>query len=224
VKWELANYQRIITVILFIPVNYAGYAWFERNNDNYAFAVPVKYGEKKMETPETPVMIIPDEPVYVDENDPDEDDALRGGAVPPVSAAVPASADTSGSWEQTADGSWSYVKDGSAVSDSWLLIANTYADPAAGQKPYGWFRFDGAGKMLTGWYTDTDGSIYYLNPAADGTKGQMLTGWREIGGKWYYFSEAEGSGRLGALLTNTRTPDGYRVGADGAWDGAAPVR
>ena len=51
--------------------------------------------------------------------------------------------------------------------------------------------------------------------------------WQYIDGKWYYF-EREGYmlanawkqkyylGPDGAMLTNTTTPDGYRVGADGA--------
>ena len=52
--------------------------------------------------------------------------------------------------------------------------------------------------------------------------------WREIDGKWYYFgtdtymtaNQWIGNyyvGVDGAMLINTTTPDGYRVGADGAW-------
>ena len=65
------------------------------------------------------------------------------------------------------------------------------------------------------WYQNADGS-YPTNT------------WKEIGGAWYYF---EGNGYMaankwignyyvgsnGAMLTNTTTPDGYQVGADGAW-------
>lgn len=55
-----------------------------------------------------------------------------------------------------------------------------------------------------------------------------VSSWKEIKGKWYYF-DASGNavvnswhgnyylGRDGAMLVNTRTPDGYKVGADGAW-------
>ncbi|MCD8221966.1 MAG: hypothetical protein LUD07_07245 [Clostridiales bacterium] len=39
----------------------------------------------------------------------------------------------------------------------------------------------------------------------------MKTGWFQQGGKWYYCNED------GEMLANTRTPDGYYVGADGAW-------
>jgi len=71
--------------------------------------------------------------------------------------------------------------------------------------------------MQTGWFTDTDGNIYYLNPVSDGTRGRMVIGWQQIDGKWYYFSQAEGSGTMGALLRNTVTPDGYKVDAKGVW-------
>lgn len=37
------------------------------------------------------------------------------------------------------------------------------------------------------------------------------SGWSQIDGVWYYFDEA------GWMLANTTTPDGYQVGASGAW-------
>jgi glucan-binding YG repeat protein len=46
----------------------------------------------------------------------------------------------------------------------------------------------------------------------------MLTDWQEIGGKWYYFETKAGSGQ-GRMYRNERTPDGFWVGEDGAWDG-----
>lgn len=48
------------------------------------------------------------------------------------------------------------------------------------------------------WYQNDDGSY----PASE---------WKEIDGKQYYF------GADGYMLSNTTTPDGYQVGADGAW-------
>lgn len=48
------------------------------------------------------------------------------------------------------------------------------------------------------WYQEDDGS-YPSNS------------WKEIEGKQYYF------GSDGYMLSNTTTPDGYKVGADGAW-------
>ncbi len=47
---------------------------------------------------------------------------------------------------------------------------------------------------------------YYFNAA-----GYMVTGWVQTNGIWYYCGED------GAMLANTVTPDGYYVGADGAW-------
>jgi len=44
----------------------------------------------------------------------------------------------------------------------------------------------------------------------------MMTGWQLIDGVWYYFNPVVGSWQ-GAMLMNTVTPDGYNVGANGAW-------
>jgi glucan-binding YG repeat protein len=41
--------------------------------------------------------------------------------------------------------------------------------------------------------------------------GTMVTGWINWKSKWYY------CGNDGAMYTNTTTPDGYKVGSDGAW-------
>ena len=74
-----------------------------------------------------------------------------------------------------------------------------------------------------GWKQDNTG-WWYQN--ADGS--YPANSWKEINGAWYYF---EGNGYMasnkwignyyvgasGAMLTNTTTPDGYQVGADGAW-------
>ena len=48
------------------------------------------------------------------------------------------------------------------------------------------------------WYENDDGSY----PTAQ---------WKEVNGKHYYF------GADGYMLSDTTTPDGYQVGADGAW-------
>ena len=88
-----------------------------------------------------------------------------------------------------------------------------------------WYCFDKAGHMCTGWqysgerwyYLEQNGRMktnwsfingkwYYFNP--DGT---MATGWIKDGDQWYYLSES------GDMLQDTWTPDGYRVGAFGAW-------
>ena len=132
---------------------------------------------------------------------------------------LPTWVETGGRWIQNADGSWSYHTGTSPMTNRWVCIYNPYADERRRQKRYGWFKFGPDGKMLTGWVTDADGNIYYLNPVSDGTRGMMLIGWQQIDGKWYYFSKDEGSGTMGALLRNTITPDGYHVDATGAWTG-----
>ena len=132
---------------------------------------------------------------------------------------LPTWVETGGRWIQNADGSWSYQTGTSPMTNRWVCIYNPYADERRRQKRYGWFKFGPDGKMLTGWVTDADGNIYYLNPASDGTRGMMLIGWQQIDGKWYYFSKDEGSGTMGALLRNTITPDGYHVDQTGAWTG-----
>ena len=77
-----------------------------------------------------------------------------------------------------------------------------------------WYHFGADGYMDTGWFTDADGAVYYLNPVSNGFRGAMLTGWQQIDGDWYYF-HTEPDGRRGALYVNTMTPDGYQVNEKG---------
>lgn len=58
------------------------------------------------------------------------------------------------------------------------------------------------------WQPQDNGQWTYQND-----DGSFATGWIEDGGKSYYLDAN------GIMLTNTTTPDGYYVGADGAWDG-----
>ena len=129
----------------------------------------------------------------------DEDDSYSASSSEPKS---------SGSWEAGERGWWYRYKDGTYPSNGWNLLE--------WQGKTSWYYFDAGGYMTSGWLTDADGNRYFLHDKPDGTQGYMYTGWHEIDGKWYYFSEAEG-GPLGSLLVNTTTPDGYQVGADGAW-------
>lgn len=57
------------------------------------------------------------------------------------------------------------------------------------------------------WKQEPDGRWWYQND--DGS--YPVNQWKEINGKQYYF------GSDGYMLANTTTPDGYQVGADGAW-------
>lgn len=58
----------------------------------------------------------------------------------------------------------------------------------------GEWKQDGAGW----WYQNDDGSY-------------PVSAWKEVGGKQYYFDAS------GYMLHDTTTPDGYKVGSDGAW-------
>lgn len=107
-------------------------------------------------------------------------------------------------WHYSPGGWWFQYSDGSWPSNCWKHLDGR------------WYRFDQGGHMLTGWYTDQSGFKYYLNPVDDGTMGSMRIGWQIIGGKVYYFNTMS-DGYLGKLLVNAVTPDGYKVGADGAW-------
>ena len=68
-----------------------------------------------------------------------------------------------------------------------------------------WFRFSN-GTYPVGMWWQVDGKWYLF-----GTDGYMLTGWQQWNGKYYFL------GADGAMLSDTWTPDGYYVGADGAW-------
>lgn len=136
-------------------------------------------------------------------------------------AASAPSGSVTGTWVQTADGSWTFTSGGRTYNNEWAYIHNPYADSKKGQQTADWFRFSVSGHMVTGWFVDQDGNTYYLNPVSDNTKGRMVTGWNWILGtdgryRCYYFKETS-DGTKGALVRNAITPDGYVVNADGAW-------
>lgn len=113
-----------------------------------------------------------------------------------------------GNWLKDSTGWWYRYKDGSYPKSCWK------------QLPYNgtleWYHFDSRGYMETGWFTDTDKHVYYLNPVSDGTCGRMVTGWKQIEGKWYYFNTVS-DGTKGAMFVNRRTPDEYQVDGKGVW-------
>ena len=120
-----------------------------------------------------------------------------------------ASGSISGQWKQSSSGSWSFEKTGGGLALGWNFLYYNNRE--------NWYFFDNNGIMRTGW-VEWNGSWYYLNPVSDGYMGAMYTGWHLIDGKWYYFETVSGRNQ-GHLYVNTVTPDGYRTGADGAWDG-----
>lgn len=130
-----------------------------------------------------------------------------GGPKGSAAAGGPAA---TGTWEPTQDNQiWKYRHtDGSYAVNQW--------EQAAYNGAIEWYFFNEKGEMATGWYTDTNGLTFYLNPVSDGSRGKMVTGWSQIEGKWYYFNE-KSDGNKGALLKDTITPDHYKVGKDGVW-------
>ena len=114
----------------------------------------------------------------------------------------------SGEWIQDTVGWWYKNQDGTYPKSCWQQLSYNGTTE--------WYHFDEKGYMQTGWFTDTDGSIYYLHAIGDGTRGRMVTGWNLIDGNWYYFNTVS-DGTRGALFINRETPDGYRVDVRGAW-------
>ncbi len=115
-----------------------------------------------------------------------------------------------GDWILNSDGSWNFRADGCDYKDAWGYLYNPYGNGGTGDA--GWYRFDADGKMITGWFTDSDGRVYYMNPISDGNRGKMCTGWIKIPDEngresSYYFSELSG-GPMGALVKDAILPDG----------------
>ena len=98
-------------------------------------------------------------------------------------------------WVKTEKG-WNFVKEnGAKASGEWVSDAE------------GTYWIDENTFMAKGW-RQVDGKWYYLR-----SNGAMAKNyWEESqDGFWYYL------GADGVMMTNTTTPDGYRVGEDGAW-------
>lgn len=115
--------------------------------------------------------------------------------------------DMSGRWIQNEHGWWYCYDNGTWPSSRWLYLPWNGA--------YYWYYFNAEGYMETSWL-DWNGNRYYLNPVVGTNSGKMLTGWQCINGTWFYFNPVKSSTE-GAMFRNTTTPDGYQVGADGAW-------
>ncbi len=113
-----------------------------------------------------------------------------------------------GSWLLDNAGWWYRRSDGSYPVNTWEYLYYN--------GKYDWYHFDETGYINVGWFIDTDGHMYYLNPVSDGFMGRMYTGWVQIENSWYYFNPMTG-GPMGSMLKNATTPDGYVVNAKGQW-------
>lgn len=119
----------------------------------------------------------------------------------------------SGQWRYV-NGLWSFADHRNMLyTGRWAAVFNPYA--VAPQPSFDWFRFDPAGNMVTGWFTDPDdGHTYYLWTVSDNTLGHMVTGYQYLDGNWYYFNEVS-DGTRGALFCNGETPRGDRTDSSG---------
>ncbi|GAA0179301.1 hypothetical protein SH2C18_21970 [Clostridium sediminicola] len=131
-------------------------------------------------------------------------------------------ADEIDGWNFNVD-SWSYYEEGVIQKDIWIEGFENE-----------WYCLDENGKMMMNkWTKDALNRWYYL-----GSNGTMQKGWIEFDGKWYY-TDSKGvmqankwiklKGKSyylnisGDMAVSTRTSDGYRVGADGTWDGKISI-
>lgn len=159
---------------------------------------------------------------YIDDSGMEDEDSRDSGA-DGYSSADPGQSEgrlpsyvVRGSWSQNGDGSWSFTDSSQrGYAQAWAAVENPYADSALGQQAFDWFRFDGGGRMVTGWFYD-GADWYYLNPVSDNTLGRMITGWRQIDGIYYYFNPYS-DGTRGRMYANETTPDGYYVDSSGRW-------
>lgn len=97
---------------------------------------------------------------------------------------------TGETWNVNATGWWYTYSDGSYPIGCWRMIDNE------------WYHFDAQGYMETGWIQDGT-AWYYLKQSGAMAKNCWVSN--------YYVGEN------GIMYTNSRTPDGYYVGADGLW-------
>lgn len=117
----------------------------------------------------------------------------KAGTTAGTAATQTAASDTG--WKQDSTG-WYYVKaDKSYAANEWMTIN--------GEE----YWFDSNGYMATGWRQYSNDAWYYFRSSGAMAKNY----WAQNNGKWFYM------GADGSMLKNTTTPDGYQVGADGAW-------
>ncbi|MGN0158255.1 MAG: glycoside hydrolase family 3 C-terminal domain-containing protein, partial [Brotaphodocola sp.] len=193
------------------------YAYRDRAGNYYELGFGLSYNEEpempeKPDTPEEPQMPekpdTPEEPQMPEKPGSNSNGHHSGGSGGNGNKGGSSSDGyESGKWVQSESGWWFEFTDGGWPQARWMR------QPWAGKET--WYYFSDAGYMQTGWI-DYEGNRYYLHPLSDGNQGAMYTGWHQIDGVWYYFNEIS-DGTRGCLLKNTVTPDGYQVGADGAW-------
>ena len=128
-------------------------------------------------------------------------------------------------WQDLEDGTVKYMKlDGTYVSNGWLQLDDKkYYMDENGVKltdtitPDGYYVNINGEKTsyMPGWFKDGDNWRYILKNGYYAQNGWLQDPATQ---KYYYFNMAA------IMEADTTTPDGYCVGADGAWDGNASTK
>lgn len=84
------------------------------------------------------------------------------------------------------------VYDGAKAVNKEVWMPYIYKTETPGSTNGKWVRYDESGRMITGWYNNSNGRYYY-----DPTTGAMSKGLTTIGGKKYYFDDSTGVMRKG---------------------------
>lgn len=101
---------------------------------------------------------------------------------------------TAGTWKKNDKGWWYELATGDYAKQQWVKIGN------------GWYLFNQDGYMCIGW-SQIKGKWYFMHDS-----GLMAeNAWVLSEGVWYYLKGD------GSMAVDETTPDGYRVGTDGAW-------
>lgn len=82
-----------------------------------------------------------------------------------------------------------------------------------------WYYLNDEGILQSGWQ-NINGNWYLFHYTDDATLGALEVGWNNFNGKWYNLSTVDDD-TMGRMYIDTTTPDGYRVGSDGSWNGEA---
>ena len=103
------------------------------------------------------------------------------------------------------------TKSGWKTSKRLLVTADMFRGLGGG--------FQRAADRVRWWWRNPDGSfaanewkLYEKKWYWFDAEGYMATGWQNISGSWYYLDAVNGD-----MYVKRKTPDGYRVGADGKW-------
>ena len=98
-----------------------------------------------------------------------------------------------------------------SLSNVWINLERIVYDANGNRNSViDYYYFDLNGNLVTGWYIDVNGDVYYLETNSK-ELGRMARGWTKINNEYYYFNDN------GVLLKDTITPDGFSVDSFGKW-------